>query len=381
MTKLSDDSYEKFKERANHAESLLEKLETEIKKLKENNRSEPISKTLQGDPTFPPWYPPYQIGEEPKGSNAIMVCSLFICNITRNFQRNFPRNCNKFQKKKVKWYTCGPTVYAPSHMGHARTYITFDIIRNILEFYFGFRVNLVMNITDVDDKIILKARENYLFAEYSSEVQKWTREKVVSDIVTAFELITKKRKDALTVCWTTKHLYICVYIYLLISVQKIKKASEEELKSAQEKHKKEIEENVLGNRVKLENVLKNRQGFENAKDTEDTKTLVSISQPVLAEWLDSIKGDTVTDQKIFRAHAEEYEKQFFEDMRQLHVRDPDVLTRVTEYIPQIIRFVQQLIDNGYGYVSNHSVYFDIDKFRDDVDFPKLDPKYVYMFCF
>ncbi|KAJ3092178.1 hypothetical protein HDU96_002813, partial [Phlyctochytrium bullatum] len=52
----------------------------------------------------------------------------------------------------VKWYTCGPTVYDASHLGHARTYISFDIIRRIVEEYFGYDVHYVMNITDIDDK-------------------------------------------------------------------------------------------------------------------------------------------------------------------------------------------------------------------------------------
>jgi len=62
--------------------------------------------------------------------------------------------------KNVKWYMCGPTVYAPSHMGHARTYLAFDIIRRILSDYFRYHVDLVMNITDLDDKIIQRAAEN-----------------------------------------------------------------------------------------------------------------------------------------------------------------------------------------------------------------------------
>ena len=45
-------------------------------------------------------------------------------------------------------------MYDNSHMGHARTYISVDIIRKILEKYFRFDVFFVMNITDVDDKII-----------------------------------------------------------------------------------------------------------------------------------------------------------------------------------------------------------------------------------
>ncbi len=55
--------------------------------------------------------------------------------------------------KQVTWYSCGPTVYDASHMGHARSYITFDIIRRIMEDYFGYDVTYVMNVTDIDDKV------------------------------------------------------------------------------------------------------------------------------------------------------------------------------------------------------------------------------------
>ena len=51
------------------------------------------------------------------------------------------------------WYSCGPTVYDKSHLGHARTYIAFDIQRRLLEDYFGYNVLFVMNITDIDDKV------------------------------------------------------------------------------------------------------------------------------------------------------------------------------------------------------------------------------------
>jgi cysteinyl-tRNA synthetase len=54
---------------------------------------------------------------------------------------------------KVSWYVCGPTVYDHSHLGHARNYVSTDIIRRIMIHYFGFNVNFVMNITDVDDKV------------------------------------------------------------------------------------------------------------------------------------------------------------------------------------------------------------------------------------
>jgi len=62
------------------------------------------------------------------------------------------------QKGKVKMYVCGMTVYSDAHIGHARTYLAFDIIRRYLE-YKGYKVTYVQNITDVDDKIIAAANE------------------------------------------------------------------------------------------------------------------------------------------------------------------------------------------------------------------------------
>ena len=59
---------------------------------------------------------------------------------------------------KVKMYVCGPTVYNYIHIGNARTFISFDVIRRYLSWR-GFDVIFVQNVTDVDDKIINKANE------------------------------------------------------------------------------------------------------------------------------------------------------------------------------------------------------------------------------
>jgi cysteinyl-tRNA synthetase len=60
--------------------------------------------------------------------------------------------------KKIKMYVCGVTVYDDIHMGHARHIVVFDMIVRYLR-YSGFRVTHVTNFTDVDDKIINRAKE------------------------------------------------------------------------------------------------------------------------------------------------------------------------------------------------------------------------------
>ncbi|MDM8000937.1 MAG: cysteine--tRNA ligase [Dehalococcoidia bacterium] len=58
----------------------------------------------------------------------------------------------------VKMYVCGVTPYAECHLGHAMSYVVFDMVRRYLEFR-GYRVKYVQNFTDIDDKIIKRAQE------------------------------------------------------------------------------------------------------------------------------------------------------------------------------------------------------------------------------
>ncbi|MBN1290167.1 MAG: cysteine--tRNA ligase [Actinobacteria bacterium] len=72
------------------------------------------------------------------------------------------------EKGKISMYSCGPTVYNFIHIGNARTFLNFDMIRRYLEFS-GYEVTFVQNITDVDDKIINRAREEGITPEELAE--------------------------------------------------------------------------------------------------------------------------------------------------------------------------------------------------------------------
>lgn len=70
--------------------------------------------------------------------------------------------------QKVKMYVCGITPYDETHLGHARAYITFDVIRRYLE-YIGYEVIYIQNFTDIDDKIIKKANSLDFMADNMKE--------------------------------------------------------------------------------------------------------------------------------------------------------------------------------------------------------------------
>ena len=65
---------------------------------------------------------------------------------------------NTIEPNKVKIYVCGPTVYDNAHLGHARCYITWDVLYRYLKFK-GYDVTYCRNVTDVDDKILKKAEK------------------------------------------------------------------------------------------------------------------------------------------------------------------------------------------------------------------------------
>lgn len=95
----------------------------------------------------PHWQPPTPPGPD----DQVKLPPLTIWNTLTHTKTPFvPLD---WRNNRVTWYACGPTVYDDAHLGHARNYISTDILRRILKDFFKFNVKFVMNITDIDDKV------------------------------------------------------------------------------------------------------------------------------------------------------------------------------------------------------------------------------------
>ena len=267
---------------------------------------------------------------EPKKSTAAPVLKLYN-SLTRSKDEFIPRSGGR----NVTWYCCGPTVYDFSHMGHARNYVATDINRRILQDYFGYNVEFVQNVTDIDDKIILRARQSHLFEGYVSQNPEVTAE-VRNKVQTALSQYIEKNLG-----------------------KKISSAAEYEswystLDVAQEK---------ITNPKFLMYTTAVRNCFKALDNDVGPETFFSLIKDVLIPVLDKELGSTINEPEIFRKFPAFWENDFNKDMALLNVLPPSVTTRVSEYVPEIVDFVQKIVDNGYAYAtSDGSVYFDTVKF-------------------
>ncbi|CAD7966915.1 unnamed protein product [Amoebophrya sp. A120] len=267
--------------------------------------------------------------------------------------------------RRVNWYVCGPTVYDHAHLGHARAYLTFDIMRRVMEDYFGYEVLYQLNITDIDDKIILRARKNELLAEYLKKQRegKFLAANGATFVQDVEKILSEKNDDY----FRTKKEKLVAEIQQQIETAVAKgwkPPSEEEQQEKLEKFK-------LKQKTFLETAEKTRVALEK----KDFEAAASVLGDELKDWLDETVGSAVTDNMVFQRHARKFEASFWDDMAALGVRPPDAITRVTEYVDQIVEFIKTMVASGGAYESNGSVYFDTKQFeKNDHDYPKLGPK-------
>lgn len=115
-------------------------------------------------------------------------------------------------------------------------------------------------------------------------------------------------------------------------------------------------------------VIAQAESSDNTAQTASfAEAFYTEAQDLLLPYLDAINGSLIDadDHQIFTKLTRKYEERFMQDMRDLNVLDPDGLTRVTEYGSEIAEFVERIVKNKFGYVTEDgSVYFDINTFEE-----------------
>ncbi|UNI18620.1 Cysteine--tRNA ligase [Purpureocillium takamizusanense] len=252
------------------------------------------------------------------------------------------------QPDKVSWYVCGPTVYDKSHLGHARNYVSTDIIRRILMHYFGFDVKFVMNMTDVDDKIIIKARRQRLLEleknkTYSAaELRALALAAFRAYAASSLPLLVDEGVELDESNYTARRDAAYGKVLAGSTLTGEGKPGDPEAKIKMH----------LGNMDAAAAAMKQGDIFPGADE-------------ILLPYLDSLYKETIDtrDQTMFTDLTKSMETLFTEDMDNLNVLRPDVITRVTEYVPQIVSFVDRVVQKGFAYEAEGSVYFDIAAFE------------------
>ncbi|KAL4787839.1 tRNA synthetases class I (C) catalytic domain-containing protein [Aspergillus varians] len=275
------------------------------------------------------------------------------------------------QGKKVAWYACGPTVYDDAHLGHARNYVSTDIIRRIMRDYYKFDVHFVMNITDVDDKIILRARQQHLFTKFVT-THPTIDDEVLDVVKKAYAAYLKKNlpllNPGLPVSQYSKEVEKAYAVILSGGpLPGNERAGDDEAKVKM--HIKTV--------LSAANVYVEAEKLDRSAQGVFPERFYTEAQDLLLPYLDAQEGASIDadDHAIFTKLTRRYEERFMKDMDDLNVLRPDELTRVTEYGQEIADFVERIVENKFGYVSaDGSVYFDINAFE-EAGFPyaRLEP--------
>ena len=271
----------------------------------------------------------------------------------------------RVENGKLTVYICGPTVYDQPHLGHARTYLSLDVIRRILKNYFKIDTEVVMNVTDIDDKIIRRTKEKTYYDRFCSEVLK-----------------RKEETDAQEI----KELLEFLYVDALERCEKETKKLKAKLSSKKysKQQNKAIRETLLSLEFQKERTEKDREKFAQEKDSFFPKELLEKNENVISAALLAFLVDEVPtvplkaiiqsclqekiEREAYEKLASKFRNLFFAEMEKLGVSPVDKVTNCTEYVPKMVAMIDSLEKGGFAYrADDRSVYFDVNKYR--AEFP------------
>jgi cysteinyl-tRNA synthetase len=150
----------------------------------------------------------------------------------------------------------------------------------------------VMNITDLDDKIIIRSRRNHLLKVYTESAS--NPKQVEADVAEAFAASLKNQQGKMAQAEAT---------WIESQAKKEKYADDNKVAFEEEQAKFKL---IANEQKSYEEVV--RAGAEAATPAPElVKKLIGAGKGPLAEWLDAAKGAEVTDHSIFKAHASYYE--------------------------------------------------------------------------
>ena len=78
------------------------------------------------------------------------------------------------------------------------------------------------------------------------------------------------------------------------------------------------------------------------------------------KMLKAAKRDNTSVSEI----ADFYTKEFYKDIDSVNIKKPNIISKATDNIPEYIKIIKKLLDDGYAYISNNNVYFDVSKYPD-----------------
>src|SRR5690606_11772888 len=154
------------------------------------------------------------------------------------------------------------------------------------------------------------------------------------------------------------------HLLKLINAEKAKALSDKTEKEKEEEDQVLLDEKETKRKMHLTTLLVSASAL--SQPLTSAETLYEAVKPILMVYLDSLpeNKNRKYDHSIFNKLSAYWEAHFNEDMRRLNVLPPTITTRVSEFIPENVKFCEKLIEKGFAYATaDGSVYFDIDAYE------------------